>query len=74
MLMKFRNLLMTLVVVMVWCSASFAQGLVRGVVQDHNTNETLIRSNGYAEREPPLGLPLTSTVVFSSSHLKANIS
>jgi outer membrane receptor for ferrienterochelin and colicin len=37
-----RRLLLTLLVTIVFSSAIFAQGLIRGVLQDVNTNETLI--------------------------------
>lgn len=40
--MNFRNLLVTLAVILFFGSATFAQGLIRGVVQDVNTDETLI--------------------------------
>ena len=40
--MKRKNLLLTLLVIVFFSSATFAQGLVRGVLQDVNTNETLI--------------------------------
>jgi len=40
--MKRRNLLLTLMVMVIFTAASFAQGVVRGVVQDVNTDETLI--------------------------------
>ena len=40
--MNFRNLLVTLGVILFFGSTTFAQGLVRGVLQDVNTNETLI--------------------------------
>ena len=40
--MKRKNLLLTLVVTLLFAGASFAQGLVRGVIQDVNTDETLI--------------------------------
>lgn len=42
MLMNFRNLLITFMVILFFSSATFAQGLIRGVVQDVNTDETLI--------------------------------
>ncbi len=37
-----RNLLLTLLVIFLFSGAIFAQGLVRGVLQDVNSNETLI--------------------------------
>ena len=40
--MKKRNLLLTLMVMVIFTAATFAQGIVRGVVQDVNTDETLI--------------------------------
>ena len=40
--MKKRNLLLTMMVMVLFTAATFAQGVVRGVVQDENTNETLI--------------------------------
>ena len=42
MLMKRRNLLLTMMVMVIFTAATFAQGVVRGVVQDVNTDETLI--------------------------------
>ncbi len=42
MLMNFKNLFVTLVVIMLCGTATFAQGLIRGVIQDVNSNETLI--------------------------------
>ncbi|RLD54433.1 MAG: hypothetical protein DRJ01_18025, partial [Bacteroidetes bacterium] len=40
--MKKRNLLLTMMVMVIFTAATFAQGVVRGVVQDVNTDETLI--------------------------------
>lgn len=40
--MKRRNLLLTMMVMVLFTAATFAQGVVRGVVQDANTDETLI--------------------------------
>ena len=40
--MKRKNLLLTFLVILVINGTAFAQGIVRGVVQDVNTNETLI--------------------------------
>ena len=40
--MKRRNLLLTMMVMVIFTAATFAQGVVRGVVQDVNTDETLI--------------------------------
>lgn len=40
--MNFKNLLVTLGVILFFGSATFAQGLIRGVIQDNNTDETLI--------------------------------
>jgi len=40
--MKRKNLLFTMLLTLVIAGASFAQGIVRGVVQDVNTDETLI--------------------------------
>ena len=42
MLMKRINLLLTMMVLVLFTSATFAQGVVRGVVQDVNSDETLI--------------------------------
>ena len=36
------NLLLTMMVLVFFTATTFAQGVVRGVVQDVNTNETLI--------------------------------
>lgn len=40
--MKKRNLLLTMMVMVIFTAATLAQGVVRGVVQDINTDETLI--------------------------------
>jgi len=40
--MNFKNLLITFSVILFFGSAAFAQGLIRGVIQDVNTDETLI--------------------------------
>ena len=40
--MKFNKLLIAFMAMILWSGASFGQGLIRGVVQDHNTDETLI--------------------------------
>ncbi|MDG1902384.1 MAG: TonB-dependent receptor [Bacteroidales bacterium] len=40
--MKRLNLLLTIMVMVIFTSTTFAQGVVRGVVQDVNTDETLI--------------------------------
>jgi len=40
--MKRKNLLLTFMVVLILSSTAFAQGIVRGIIQDVNTNETLI--------------------------------
>jgi len=42
MLMKRKSLLLTFMVVFLLSSSIFSQGLIRGVLQDVNTNETLI--------------------------------
>lgn len=42
MLMKRRNLLLTFMVIVLFSGATFAQGIIRGVIQDSNTDETLI--------------------------------
>ena len=42
MLMKCRNLLLTVMVIVLFSGATFAQGIIRGVIQDINTDETLI--------------------------------
>jgi len=40
--MKRKTLLLTMMVMVIFTAATFAQGVVRGVVQDVNTDETLI--------------------------------
>ncbi|MCF6170533.1 MAG: TonB-dependent receptor [Bacteroidales bacterium] len=40
--MKRRSLLLTIMVIVLMSGAAFAQGIIRGVVQDNNTDETLI--------------------------------
>ncbi len=40
--MKRRSLLLTLMVIVLFSGAAFAQGIIRGVIQDVNTDETLI--------------------------------
>lgn len=40
--MKRKNLLLSFLVILLFSSTTFAQGLVRGIIQDVNTNETLI--------------------------------
>jgi len=42
MLMKRKNLLLTFMVIVLFSGATFAQGIIRGVIQDVNTDETLI--------------------------------
>ena len=43
--MKRKSLLLTFLMVLFISGATFAQGIVRGVIQDANTNETLIGAN-----------------------------
>ncbi|HEY9115970.1 MAG TPA: carboxypeptidase-like regulatory domain-containing protein, partial [Bacteroidales bacterium] len=40
--MKRKNLLFTVLAILLFSGISFSQGLVRGVIQDANTDETLI--------------------------------